>query len=210
MDQKCQKGLSLNLAWNVCLLIICNQIEWAATGKNCTTLQTREIKRLRIPSFYYLSINYINILVDDSSIFKFFTWLHVYASSAVHSDCEVGFERARIIGFCMSFVTTSASEIQQLKVKKMDHNRRKYTSFKDAMASMTSFVKVLPTPDDPINTVGLIAWGVTSDEGVHYKRGFLVKDLQCMLHKRINPLQFLVGMRKPYELDRWGYGQASL
>lgn len=26
------------------------------------------------------------------------------------------------------------------------------------MASTTSFVNVLPTPDDPIRTVGLIAW----------------------------------------------------
>lgn len=32
-----------------------------------------------------------------------------------------------------------------------------YTSLYDAMASTTSFVKVLPAPDDPINTVGLMA-----------------------------------------------------
>lgn len=32
------------------------------------------------------------------------------------------------------------------------------TSLMEATASMTSFVKVLPTPDDPIKTVGLIAW----------------------------------------------------
>lgn len=31
------------------------------------------------------------------------TLLHVYASSAVHSDCGVGFESARIIGLCMWF-----------------------------------------------------------------------------------------------------------
>jgi len=30
-----------------------------------------------------------------------FTLLHVYASSAVHSDCDVGFDKARIIGFCI-------------------------------------------------------------------------------------------------------------
>ena len=34
------------------------------------------------------------------------------------------------------------------------------TSFKDAMASTTSFVNVFPTPDDPINTVGLIVWQI--------------------------------------------------
>jgi hypothetical protein len=34
---------------------------------------------------------------------------------------------------------------------------REGTLFKDAMASTTSFVKVFPTPDDPISTVGLIA-----------------------------------------------------
>lgn len=32
-----------------------------------------------------------------------FTSLQVYACSAVHSDCEVGFERARIMGFCASY-----------------------------------------------------------------------------------------------------------
>jgi len=32
-----------------------------------------------------------------------------------------------------------------------------FTSLKEAIASTTSFVKVLPTPDVPINTVGLIA-----------------------------------------------------
>lgn len=30
------------------------------------------------------------------------------------------------------------------------------TSLKDDIASITSFVNVLPAPDDPINTVGLI------------------------------------------------------
>lgn len=32
------------------------------------------------------------------------------------------------------------------------------TSLKEAMASTTSFVNVFPTPDDPIRTVGFIAW----------------------------------------------------
>jgi len=32
------------------------------------------------------------------------------------------------------------------------------TSFKEAIASMTSLVKVLPCPDVPIKTVGLICW----------------------------------------------------
>jgi hypothetical protein len=31
------------------------------------------------------------------------TLLHVYACSAVHSDCGVGFESARITGLCLFF-----------------------------------------------------------------------------------------------------------
>jgi hypothetical protein len=34
---------------------------------------------------------------------------------------------------------------------------RERTLLKDDMASTTSFVKVCPTPEDPISTVGLIA-----------------------------------------------------
>lgn len=37
-----------------------------------------------------------------------------------------------------------------------------WTSLKDAIASTTSFVKVFPTPDVPINIVGLIAWLIGS------------------------------------------------
>jgi hypothetical protein len=34
------------------------------------------------------------------------------------------------------------------------------TSLNEEIASTTSFVKVCPFPDVPINTVGLIAWNV--------------------------------------------------
>jgi hypothetical protein len=37
-----------------------------------------------------------------------------------------------------------------------ENRRRKITSLKEAMASTTSFVNVLPTPDVPIRTVGLM------------------------------------------------------
>jgi hypothetical protein len=44
----------------------------------------------------------------------------------------------------------------------MSENRRKkkITSLKEAMASTTSFVNVLPTPDVPIRTVGLMDWRI--------------------------------------------------
>ena len=91
------------------------------------------------------------------------TWLQVYASSAVHSDCDVGLERARIIGFyktlyktrvSLSFISVSVKfpQIQSLWYK--DEN----TSLLAAIASTTSLVNCLPTPDVPINTVGLISW----------------------------------------------------
>lgn len=38
---------------------------------------------------------------------------------------------------------------------------------KDAIAPTTSFVKVLPAPDDPINTVGLMACQNTTDKKTH-------------------------------------------
>lgn len=36
--------------------------------------------------------------------------------------------------------------------------RERDTLLRDAMASTTSLVNVFPTPDDPINTVGLMSW----------------------------------------------------
>jgi hypothetical protein len=42
----------------------------------------------------------------------------------------------------------------------MSENREKITSLKEAMASTTSFVNVLPTPDVPIRTVGLMDWKI--------------------------------------------------
>lgn len=42
------------------------------------------------------------------------------------------------------------------------------TSLMEDTASTTSFVNVLPTPDDPIRTVGLIAWN--SEKYVSDKR----------------------------------------
>lgn len=39
-----------------------------------------------------------------------------------------------------------------------------HTSFKADIASTTSFVKVLPAPDDPINIVGFMVYQNTTDE----------------------------------------------
>lgn len=36
--------------------------------------------------------------------------------------------------------------------------KQEITSLKEDMAWTTSLVNVLPAPEDPINTVGLIAW----------------------------------------------------
>lgn len=79
----------------------------------------------------------------------------------MHSDCEVGLERAKMTGFCIhsiiylyvSYLLEDAS-LNQFKQAEL---HVKNTSLNDAIASTTSLVNVLPTPDDPIKTVGLIA-----------------------------------------------------
>lgn len=145
-----------------------------------------------------------------------YTCVHVYASSAVHSDCDVGLERARIMGLYQKFIQKICQPLSsrgcdaisqiynyrakfntggtvwtltQLRMSKSHTFRprkqncyqisqtfyilydagpcsqnsprtdigKKSTSLLVAIASTTSLVNVLPTPDVPINTVGLIA-----------------------------------------------------
>lgn len=94
------------------------------------------------------------------------TLVQVYASSAVHSDCEVGLESAKMRGFCMSFIYENLSNKYDkhlfTQCEEVEKQRRDIwgssTSLKEATASTTSFVNAFPTPDDPIRTVGLMAW----------------------------------------------------
>lgn len=48
-----------------------------------------------------------NFCICEVQILHIITLLHVYASLAVHSDCDVGLERAKITGFCMHQLFTS-------------------------------------------------------------------------------------------------------
>lgn len=66
-------------------------------------------------------------------------------------------------GFCQSFNHSRLNFFHLKREKRLNclinfmERVIESTSLKEATASITSFVKVLPTPDDPIKTVGLIA-----------------------------------------------------
>ena len=66
------------------------------------------------------------------------------------------FENVRVIRSLLGLHQQMTRRIA--KNKKYKSN----TSLKDVIASITSFVNVLPAPDDPIKTVGLIAWQSTT------------------------------------------------
>lgn len=70
-----------------------------------------------------------------------------------------------MIGFCMSIIATSLVFSGRVivvdrkyidKVLTQREREREFTSLQEAMASITSFVNVFPTPDDPIRIVGFI------------------------------------------------------
>lgn len=74
---------------------------------------TRNIKLFSILHiFYFLLIFYLLVLLSKHLTVKLnfcliivlFTLVQKKASSAVHSDCEVGLERAMITGFCTSVI----------------------------------------------------------------------------------------------------------
>lgn len=76
----------------------------------------------------------------------------------MHSDCDVGLDRARMIGLCgvlqkrckLLLISDQYTRKQQFVIVKI-------TSLNEEMASITSCVNVCPFPDVPISTVGLIA-----------------------------------------------------
>jgi hypothetical protein len=79
----------------------------------------------------------------------------------VHSACDVGLDKARMIGIYNFIYRTllpanfNGSKRHRSK-KQLD--MIKNTSLNEEMASTTSCVKVCPFPDVPIRTVGLIVW----------------------------------------------------
>jgi hypothetical protein len=63
------------------------------------------------------------------------TWLHEYACSAVHSDCDVGFDRARMMGLCISLEIILSTELNN----KVDRAvMLSVTSWDDASASVSN------------------------------------------------------------------------
>lgn len=61
----------------------------------------------------------------------------------------------------MTLLCACAISMQVVCMRLREREReRERTSLNDAMALTTSLVNVFPTPEDPINTVGLIAWEI--------------------------------------------------
>lgn len=88
------------------------------------------------------------------------TWVHLYASSAVHSECDVGFDNEKMTGLCIYNFRSEVIQLSHWSQKVTTWTTTMFkiqiTSLKEAIASITSLVKALPTPDVPISTVGLM------------------------------------------------------
>lgn len=148
----------------------------------CTYVGNLIFEQLKIQIFQEHKCKYI-ILQRNRSMS--FTLLQLYASSAVHSDWEVGLDNARMIGFCIFFFSQVSFQPKKWSGWKNGlKNVYNSTSLKEAMASITSFVKVFPTPEVPINTVGLMDY-VKHQYMKNFIKSYLLLTLQQLRKKVI-------------------------
>lgn len=114
-----------------------------------------KIYRVHITKFWFL--------MDAMKLFQWnTTWLHEYACSAVHSERDVGSDSARMTGLCiwleLCFIIWVTKQLSRQADNSMFFWKLSMMLLLiEDMVSITSFVKLCPTPADPISAVGFIS-----------------------------------------------------
>lgn len=146
--------------------IVLYRIKWTSTRENRTTLKSKKRNKRNI-SFTSSQRNLIWPLKCLTKLWWVLVYVRYLTPSVSFFSCAF---------WLWSWVRKSQDErfLHTIRVRKMSTKGKiqpnvgqkrgrdggggeGYTSLQAVTASITSFVKVFPTPDDPMRTVGLIA-----------------------------------------------------